>query len=299
MPIHLSNNTSSTARRISSPRLNYSKLKDTLSAKAASTSSAAENKTKQANSIGTASVTCNALNVRDGAGTNYQRIGGLTKGKSVAVYEEKNGWLKINYGSEYGWIDKTYTNYKKMNGTNYMAVDANKISLKDLYNWACAEGYDVTDLAQAAKFVATHCVDTSAHSNCTRGTSLFMQLASYARYVTLGGEAVNETYRSSSRADKFGNGSSNGNIRSDVSAEYTETIAGTIENQSTANKEIQAHLKTNGDYVTFNYRRPDGSESWHIVFYVDGKFYSDFKQGSPTGVKSGSYHFNNVRYYTH
>ncbi len=66
----------------------------------------------QADPIGTAKVTANALNVREGAGTNYARIGGLTKGKEVQVYEENNGWLKIAYGTGYGWISKTYTDYK-------------------------------------------------------------------------------------------------------------------------------------------------------------------------------------------
>lgn len=67
---------------------------------------------KQADPIGSGKVTCSALNVRQGAGTNTPRIGGLTKGKSFQVYEEKDGWLKIAYGSDYGWISKQYTDYK-------------------------------------------------------------------------------------------------------------------------------------------------------------------------------------------
>lgn len=67
---------------------------------------------KQDNPIGTATVTCNSLNVRSGAGANYPRIGGLTKGKSVQVYESSGGWLKIAYGSGFGWISAKYTDYK-------------------------------------------------------------------------------------------------------------------------------------------------------------------------------------------
>lgn len=69
-------------------------------------------KTKQDDPIGTGKVTCSALNVRNGAGANFTRIGGLTKGASFSVYEEKDGWLKIKYGSDYGWISKSYTDYK-------------------------------------------------------------------------------------------------------------------------------------------------------------------------------------------
>ncbi|MBQ9818521.1 MAG: SH3 domain-containing protein [Proteobacteria bacterium] len=67
---------------------------------------------KQDDPIGTGKVTCSSLNVRSGAGTNFDRIGGLTNGKSFEVYEEKDGWLKIPYGTSYGWISKKYTDYK-------------------------------------------------------------------------------------------------------------------------------------------------------------------------------------------
>ncbi len=68
--------------------------------------------TKQEDPIGTAKVTCSSLNVRSGAGTSFGRIGGLTKGKTVQVYEEKDGWLKVAYGTGMGWISKQYTDYK-------------------------------------------------------------------------------------------------------------------------------------------------------------------------------------------
>lgn len=70
-----------------------------------------EQKTKQDESIGTAKVLANALNVRSGAGQNFPRIGGLKKGKTVTVYEEKDNWLKIGYGAGYGWVMKQYTDY--------------------------------------------------------------------------------------------------------------------------------------------------------------------------------------------
>lgn len=63
--------------------------------------------------IGSCTVTCGALNVRKGPGTNYSRIGGLTQGKTVQIYEAKDGWLRIGYGTEYGWIASKYTDYKE------------------------------------------------------------------------------------------------------------------------------------------------------------------------------------------
>lgn len=67
---------------------------------------------KQDDPIGTATVTCGALNVRSGPGLDNPRIGGLTKGKTVNVYEENGEWIKIGYGTDYGWVCAKYTNYK-------------------------------------------------------------------------------------------------------------------------------------------------------------------------------------------
>ncbi len=71
-----------------------------------------DNKQKQDEPIGTGTVTASSINVRSDAGANYPRIGGLTKGKTFQVYEEKNGWLRINYASGFGWISKNLTDYK-------------------------------------------------------------------------------------------------------------------------------------------------------------------------------------------
>ncbi|GEM_PF-719944 len=62
--------------------------------------------------IGNATVTCGALNVRQGPGTNYARIGGLTKGKTVSVYADEGDWIKIGYGSDYGYVCQKYTTYQ-------------------------------------------------------------------------------------------------------------------------------------------------------------------------------------------
>ena len=67
---------------------------------------------KQDDPIGTVNVKASALNVRSGPGTNYDRIGGLTKGKAVQYYEVKDGWLRIAYGTGQGWISAAHTDYK-------------------------------------------------------------------------------------------------------------------------------------------------------------------------------------------
>ena len=54
-------------------------------------------------------VTTTALNVRNGAGTNYSIIGILYDGDTFSYVQETSGWLKIAYGTGYGWISKKYT----------------------------------------------------------------------------------------------------------------------------------------------------------------------------------------------
>ncbi|GEM_PF-2664247 len=68
---------------------------------------------KQDDPICTVSVTCGALNVRMGPSTDTQRIGGVTQGKQLNVYEAQNGWLKIGYGTGYGWVCAKYTTYQE------------------------------------------------------------------------------------------------------------------------------------------------------------------------------------------
>ena len=54
-------------------------------------------------------ITASALNVRSGAGTSYNVIGTLTKGKSASVVGTSGNWYKIKYGSGYGYIISSYT----------------------------------------------------------------------------------------------------------------------------------------------------------------------------------------------
>ena len=50
----------------------------------------------------------NGLNVRTGAGTSYKKIGALKCGTTVTIKEEKNGWGRIAYNGQSGWICLSY-----------------------------------------------------------------------------------------------------------------------------------------------------------------------------------------------
>lgn len=53
-------------------------------------------------------VTANILNIRSGAGTNYQDIGDLNKNENVRVLKESNGWYLVLCGTRYGWASAKY-----------------------------------------------------------------------------------------------------------------------------------------------------------------------------------------------
>ena len=56
----------------------------------------------------TGKVTASSLRVRSGAGLNYSQIGALSRGTSVEILGESNGFYKINYNGQTGYISKTY-----------------------------------------------------------------------------------------------------------------------------------------------------------------------------------------------
>ena len=53
-------------------------------------------------------VTANALNVRSGPGTDYDKIGVLLKNEVVNIISNENGWLKISFNDNEGYISSRY-----------------------------------------------------------------------------------------------------------------------------------------------------------------------------------------------
>ena len=162
-------------------------------------------------------------------------------------------------------------------------------NLELLNNHSKQEGYNVKNVDQSAKYVAKYCTGGSSQHQCTRGTSLFLQLASYAR-----GEA-NKTYKSSCAANLFGSANSltKYNISSSVASEYKIKSADNKSGKYSMNKFISNSLKSNGDFVTFKY-----AKSQHIVFYANGGWYSDFKQGTPSGCGNEKTLYSDIHYFT-
>jgi hypothetical protein len=58
--------------------------------------------------LGYGYVTASSLNVREGAGTNYKKVGSLLLNNKVTLLSKTGEWYKIKYGNITGWVLGAY-----------------------------------------------------------------------------------------------------------------------------------------------------------------------------------------------
>ena len=215
----------------------------------------------------------------------------------------KDGKFGNNTATELGMKSESPKQVTKVISSNNTVDNSKKITIPSgstimsssytpnldlLSKHATQEGYDVKNVDQSANYVAKYCTGGSSQHQCTRGTSLLLQLASYAR-----GEAYSK-YQSSCAAHLFGsaNALTNYNISSSVANEYTMKSAENKTSKANMNTYITNNIKKDGEFVTFKY-----STSQHIVFHSCGKWYSDFKQGTPAGCGGTNTVYSNIHFF--
>lgn len=215
----------------------------------------------------------------------------------------KDGKFGNNTATELGMKSESPKQVTKVISSNNTVDSSEKITIPSgstimsssytpnldiLSKHAAQEGYDVKNVDQSANYVAKYCTGGSSQHQCTRGTSLFLQLASYAR-----GEAYSK-YQSSCAAHLFGsaNALTNYNISSSVANEYTMKSAENKTGKSNMNTYITNNIKKDGEFVTFKY-----STSQHVVFHSGCKWYSDFKQGTPSGCGGTNTVYSNIHFF--
>ncbi|CAM5192880.1 N-acetylmuramoyl-L-alanine amidase OS=Ureibacillus acetophenoni OX=614649 GN=SAMN05877842_101142 PE=4 SV=1 [Ureibacillus acetophenoni] len=62
----------------------------------------------------------NSLHVRTGPGTSYDSLGKLNTGDIVTVYSVSNDWANIQFGSQKGYVHKSYL--KLINTTGVLKI---------------------------------------------------------------------------------------------------------------------------------------------------------------------------------
>lgn len=90
--------------------------------------------------IGYGTVTASALNVRDGASTQYNIIGSLSNGDRVKICSKQGDWLNILFGDNRGWV---YASYIKLDAEEssgqYAIVNADVLNVRS----GCSTSYSV------------------------------------------------------------------------------------------------------------------------------------------------------------
>lgn len=80
-------------------------------------------------------VNTDSLNVRSGYGTNYPIIGKINKDEKVEIVESNNGWYKIKYNGNYGFVSAKYINLNPTEDKDDTTTDTEE--WKDIQNhWA-------------------------------------------------------------------------------------------------------------------------------------------------------------------
>ncbi len=119
--------------------------------------------------FGTVDVNTN-LNVRVGAGSGYAKLGTLAKDEQIVICKgaDKNGWYRIIYGNELGWVSSDYVD----------TVDRNSLKIKTENNvLARAEAIlaDMTTEEKVGQLLLLECDDftkeefTEILSRCKAG----------------------------------------------------------------------------------------------------------------------------------
>lgn len=69
-------------------------------------------------------ITTEYLNVRSGAGTNFEKLGLLKKGEKISVISEENGWCKISYNGKDGYVFAEYLKEVKTEAESQTETEA-------------------------------------------------------------------------------------------------------------------------------------------------------------------------------
>ncbi len=74
-------------------------------------------------------VKASSLNIRNGAGTNYNKIGSFANGAKIYVYEKyENGWCRVKYNNNTGYVSSDYLTLSKQSDVLVSKKTNNKIS---------------------------------------------------------------------------------------------------------------------------------------------------------------------------
>ena len=116
-------------------------------------------------------VTCSSLNVRTGPGTNYKKLGTLTKGYKIKNGTLSNGWVKFNYNNKDGYCSNKYLTKKVEDNTKKVTETTTEENMM-AYN-TTGKGYG-TNLLESPK--------NGAKILCSIPTGTILRIISSKKY---------------------------------------------------------------------------------------------------------------------
>ncbi len=235
---------------------------------------------------GTATTTAN-LNLRTGAGTNYNIITTIPKGKNVTVLDNSGSvWVKVQYGSSQGYCSREYLNITSGGGSSSSSSSGSAGSGKTAVTTVglrlrSGPGTNYKTLTILDEGVSLTVLDTSNGSWTKVKTSSGMTGYCSTQYLKIS----SGTSSGSSSGGNSGGGSSSGTVsKSAVTTDYLNLRSGPGTNYS-----VLLTLTKGATLTVID----DSNASWAKVRTVSGKEgycskeYLKYDSGSSSGGNSG------------
>lgn len=61
------------------------------------------------------------VNFRDGPGTSYYKLGTIAACTKVSIDDDQNGWYKVSWSGQWGWVASSYVSYDADYCASYQA----------------------------------------------------------------------------------------------------------------------------------------------------------------------------------
>ena len=124
------------------------------------------------NAIGSGTINTDTLNVRSGPSTSYNKVGSLSNGDYIEIYERSNNWYKIIYNNQFAYISCNYVNLNILE----KGIDVSKWNGSINWNKVKSSGIDYVIIRAG---YGTSTVDPNFKSNIEGASAAGLKIGVY------------------------------------------------------------------------------------------------------------------------